>query len=186
MFKRIPNRKSEKPAALWMLAFWTGLYRWILKVESVLYLPFLDRVYKGKRYPSMAKRFVATFIDLIIVVVLIVGLISVLALKWLGISPEAHVITGGLIIAFLPPLLTVITTLRYKGTIGKRILGLRVTTTRKSAERIWGNLMLRELTKWLFILVWPFLFFLSMFSPRNRSIHDLIASTLVVIDKREG
>lgn len=183
MFQRFPKQKKG-PASMPLLAFWVIVYKLILKAEDLIYLPFNDRKHEGIMYPSMAKRFLAAFVDIIVVVTLIVLVISALGLRWIGLSPESHVIIGAFMILILPPTLTTLVTIKYKGTIGKIVFKMTMVSSRTGEGLPWGNALLREVSKWLFLPIWPFLFFLSLLSRKNRSIHDIIASTSIVINEK--
>jgi uncharacterized RDD family membrane protein YckC len=73
---------------------------------------------------------------------------------------------------------------QWQGTLGKRLLGLRVTDL--SGRRIrWGRALGRYVSRVLSALPFQFGFCMAGFTGRKQALHDLIAGTLVVRTERQ-
>jgi uncharacterized RDD family membrane protein YckC len=72
-----------------------------------------------------------------------------------------------------------------QGTLGKRMLGLRVTDLNGRRIRL-GRAVLRFLARMISATPWHFGFVMAGFTSKKRALHDLLVGTLVVIaDKTE-
>ncbi|MDZ7816337.1 MAG: RDD family protein [Planctomycetota bacterium] len=66
----------------------------------------------------------------------------------------------------------------FKGTFGKVIMRLKVTKTGSEGRIHYVRGFWRALVKMVSIIAFPLLF-ISLFTPHNRAVHDLLANTVV-------
>ena len=133
---------------------------------------------KEYRYAGFWLRFLATFIDFIVLsAVSAVSFdlirraqgIDPMELSWVDI-PE--LIVG---VAYY-----VIMTVVYGQTLGKMIVGIKVIP-QDGGDNTWGNILFREVVgKALSALILMIGFLMAGFDRKNRALHDRMAGTLVV------
>jgi uncharacterized RDD family membrane protein YckC len=144
------------------------------------------------RYASFAARVAATAIDL-----LLMGPLVVLFFLMVQESPattvEPPVVAGYvtftdmrnavklLLIAFAVgcPYFTFMESSRHQGTVGKILLGLKVTGL--NGKRIgWPRANGRYFARWISYLPFWFGFLMPLFTERKQALHDMISGCLVV------
>lgn len=141
------------------------------------------------RYPlaSLSRRMGAFLIDLLLGVVLVVPALSI----WFGVALGPFwemggslwelLVVGALVFGLAGVVLSVLyfpaLEARYGQTLGKRLMGLCVTT--ESGEQIgWGSAIVRRLPLFLEIFWLDALF--ALFTRKRQRAFDLVAKTLVV------
>ena len=143
----------------------------------------VDAAHSGPiAYGGFWRRFVAYFIDVIIVYIVSI-VVGFLVGAVLGIAR-----VNGDIIAFAGWLLGFAIWILYwatqesseaQATLGKRALGMRVTDL--NGQRIsFGRALGRTFAKWISTLIFCIGYIMAGFTARKQALHDMIAGTLVV------
>jgi len=139
---------------------------------------------------SRGKRWLAAFIDSLIIIVIAFALMF--ALIGLGNDPEAMKENGALTIIWPIILLVTFFAINWRHlsksgqTIGKRILGIRVITLTGEVPNVWSHIFRRYLIFWGIPLI-PvigeaigFIGILLIFGSQRRCLHDYVAGTKVI------
>ena len=134
---------------------------------------------KKKNYSGFWRRFIAYFIDMIIIVVFspVIYFISCLPLMFLNISPTTIII--GISTIFIWLYIAFMESSKYEGTIGKLIVGLQVTTI-EGKQLSFVRASLRFLLKSLMGITFIG-FIIIPFTTKKQGLHDVLLNTIVTI-----
>lgn len=138
-------------------------------------------------YAEIGKRFWANSIDGIILYVVNtaigVGILFMLDINLLNTEP-LHTFTLQLIISFF--VLTIYHTLLvaspWQGSVGKRLVGIRVTDMQGNRISV-GRSLGRSLAQYLSGLIFMIGYLMAFNSPKRQALHDRIAGTVVLAGK---
>jgi uncharacterized RDD family membrane protein YckC len=133
-------------------------------------------------YGGFWRRFVAYFIDVIIVYIvsIVVGFLVGMVLGFARVNSDIITFAGG-ILGFAIGILywAVQESSQAQATLGKRALGMRVTDL--NGQRIsFGRALGRTFAKWISGLIFCIGYIMAGFTERKQALHDMIAGTLVV------
>lgn len=124
-------------------------------------------------YAGFWKRFVASLLDGIILTAIGFGLGLVLMLVGAGVLAEPI----GYVLGFL--YYPVLESSSWQATIGKRMIGIRVTDLEGRRISFWRSL-LRNVAKYISALILGIGFIMAGLTDRKQALHDMIAGCLVV------
>lgn len=134
-------------------------------------------------YASFVQRFIAAFVDGLIIAfasVVTIGFLSLFGLASFDNEDVSSVIASNfesILIGWLYE--AVMTSSHRQGTFGKMALGIKVTDM--NGNRIsFGRASVRHFAKYLSSVICLIGYILALFTERKQSLHDLIASTVVL------
>lgn len=144
------------------------------------------------RYANVGKRFVALLIDSMILGAMELLVLGVLYGTSLALGYLLGDLSGAIILATAAGFLTMAIAFAIpivyfvkgetgpdEGTIGKRILGIKVVTTEGNRLSS-GQSLGRFLSRFLSSLFFCFGYLMALFTEKKQALHDMIAGTIVV------
>ena len=140
-----------------------------------------DPLISDIHYAGFWRRFLAAFIDTIIIWVAGIGLCILLL---------ANMLTAGMTELFITPIAVVVNWLYFTGmessssqaTLGKKILGIKITDV-EGNQINFRQANIRFLSKYISTFIFFIGFVMAAFTERKQALHDLIADTLVIKKK---
>lgn len=174
-----------KPADMKIMSVWLKVYELLNAFLQLLITPFKDSFCDGVRYPSLAKRFGAWFLDILFVAI---GAYLIVTIS----SPWIDAIGDRMIAALFEFLLNLILVFLYflvsamvwrkspgKFMFGVGIMSFKSRTIANHAQATWLQAGSREVFKLGLLPLVPILFVLMLFSKRRRSLWDQLSNTVV-------
>lgn len=192
------TRITNQNPLLLVSGFWLKAYIALDSFSKLLTSPFRDKEHQGVTIPAWIKRIGAFAIDILAacaIIIIVMELSGMLASSHLLGVNQLLIALG---IAFITPVIYMLVAhTAFKSSLGKFVFGLSVRSTAKigvacsqgldpnegvkvyaAATRL--QMFAREIFKIGLMPLAPLIVLVAIFSPRSRTLQDILANTVVV------